>query len=133
MIVNAHRSEVETLPGLRKAAMLLIVLGEQASAEVMQHLTEDEVQKVSKEVAKIRPSIIISSSGMLTLGSPSSFYATEFANDERCLTAISGYQDEESPGRKPPPEPAPSNSRLEALDSPSGLASRNVSISPPGN
>ncbi|HLH15715.1 MAG TPA: flagellar motor switch protein FliG [Bryobacteraceae bacterium] len=43
----------EGLSGLRKAAMLLIVLGEQTSAELLQQLNEDEVQKVSREVAKI--------------------------------------------------------------------------------
>jgi len=53
MIVNTNRSEVETLPGLRKAAMLLIVLGEQASADILQHLSEEEVNKVTKEIAKI--------------------------------------------------------------------------------
>ena len=41
------------LPGLRKAAMLLIVLGEQASAEMLQQLDEEEVQTVSREVARI--------------------------------------------------------------------------------
>ena len=51
MILNT-KSE-ETITGLRKAAMLLIVLGEQASADIMQHLSEDDVQKVSREVAKI--------------------------------------------------------------------------------
>ncbi|HEV3197164.1 MAG TPA: flagellar motor switch protein FliG [Bryobacteraceae bacterium] len=53
MIVNTTKSENETIPGLRKAAMLLIVLGEQASADMMQHLSEDDVQKVSREVARI--------------------------------------------------------------------------------
>lgn len=52
MILNTTRAE-EPLTGLRKAAMLLIVLGEQTSAEILPHLSEDEVQKVSKEVAKI--------------------------------------------------------------------------------
>jgi flagellar motor switch protein FliG len=53
MIVNTTKSETETMSGLRKAAMLLIVLGEQASADMMQHLSEDDVQKVSREVARI--------------------------------------------------------------------------------
>lgn len=53
-----------------------------------------------KEAARLRPAIIISSSGMLTPGSPSSYYASELAADPKCLIAISGYQDEESPGRK---------------------------------
>jgi flagellar motor switch protein FliG len=51
MILNAQAEE--TLSGLRKAAMLLIVLGEQASADVLTHLAEDDVQKVSREVARI--------------------------------------------------------------------------------
>src|ERR1022692_4600059 len=53
MILNTTKSETETISGLRKAAMLLIVLGEQASADMMQHLSEDDVQKVSREVARI--------------------------------------------------------------------------------
>jgi flagellar motor switch protein FliG len=51
MIVNTKTEE--SLSGLRKAAMLLIVLGEQASADMLQHLSEDDVQKVSREVARI--------------------------------------------------------------------------------
>src|SRR4051794_10056970 len=54
MILNTTKtSEAEIITGLRKAAMLLIVLGEQTSAELLQQLAEDEVQKVSREVAKI--------------------------------------------------------------------------------
>lgn len=56
--------------------------------------------KTRKDIAKERSTIVISSSGMVTVGSPSSFYATEFAKDPKCLIAISGYQDEESPGRR---------------------------------
>ncbi|MDR3700479.1 MAG: flagellar motor switch protein FliG [Candidatus Sulfopaludibacter sp.] len=51
MILNTTKEE--TLPGLRKAAMLLIVLGEQASAALLQQLNEEEVQRVSREVAKL--------------------------------------------------------------------------------
>ena len=53
--MNAVKSggEVELLPGLRKAAMLLIVLGEQTSADLLTQLSEEDVQKVSREVAKI--------------------------------------------------------------------------------
>jgi len=52
MIVNA-KVDVETLTGLRKAAMLLIVLGEQASAELLTQLSEDDIQMVGKEVSRI--------------------------------------------------------------------------------
>src|SRR5208337_1735301 len=51
MILNT--AQEEALPSLRKAAMLLIVLGEQTSAELLQQLSEDDVQRVSREVAKI--------------------------------------------------------------------------------
>jgi flagellar motor switch protein FliG len=51
MILNTTKEEA--IPGLRKAAMLLVVLGEQSSADLLQQLTEDDVQKVSREVARI--------------------------------------------------------------------------------
>lgn len=52
MVVNV-KPESENLPGLRKAAMLLIVLGEQASSELLRRLNEEEVQRVGREVARI--------------------------------------------------------------------------------
>jgi flagellar motor switch protein FliG len=52
MILNA-KSDTATLTGVRKAAMLLIVLGEQSSAEILTQLSEEDIQKVSREVAKI--------------------------------------------------------------------------------
>lgn len=42
--------------------------------------------------------IIVSSSGMLT-GGPSAYYASRVASKENAFIAITGYQDEESPGR----------------------------------
>ena len=44
------------------------------------------------------PSCIVASSGMLT-GGASAFYATRLAGGPENLIAITGYQDEESPGR----------------------------------
>ena len=52
MILNASKAE-EGMATLRKAAILLIVLGEHTSADLLQRLSEDEVQRVSREVAKI--------------------------------------------------------------------------------
>lgn len=48
---------------------------------------------------KKEPAVIISSSGMLT-GGPSAFYAERIAPMENGYIVITGYQDEESPGRK---------------------------------
>ena len=53
MILNTTKSEADSLSGLRKAAMLLILLGEQSSADVFQHMAEDDIQKVMREVARI--------------------------------------------------------------------------------
>jgi flagellar motor switch protein FliG len=52
MVVNV-KPEFENLSGVRKAAMLLIVLGEQASSDILRHLNEDDIQRVSREVARI--------------------------------------------------------------------------------
>jgi flagellar motor switch protein FliG len=51
MILNATKAE--SIPGVRKAALLLVVLGEQSSADLLQQLGEDDVQTVSREVARI--------------------------------------------------------------------------------
>ncbi|MEM1008106.1 MAG: MBL fold metallo-hydrolase, partial [Myxococcota bacterium] len=49
--------------------------------------------------ARTHPSIIVSSSGMLS-GGPSPFYAAELAKNKKNFIAITGYQDEEAPGRR---------------------------------
>lgn len=41
------------IPGLRKAAILLVLLGDEASASVFRHLQEDEVQEISKEISRL--------------------------------------------------------------------------------
>src|SRR5579872_5713651 len=43
----------ENLTSIRKAAILLVALGDQASAEFVRNLSEEEVQMVSREVARI--------------------------------------------------------------------------------
>jgi flagellar motor switch protein FliG len=53
MIVNATKADLESMPAVRKAAMLLIVLGEQSCADLLQHLSEEDVQKVSREMARV--------------------------------------------------------------------------------
>jgi flagellar motor switch protein FliG len=52
-MIDAAKADMEALSGVRKAAMLLVVLGEQSSADILMQLSEDDVQKVSREVAKI--------------------------------------------------------------------------------
>jgi len=53
MILNTSKTETETLSNLRKAAMLLVILGENASAQLLQQLGEEDVNRVSREVARL--------------------------------------------------------------------------------
>jgi uncharacterized protein len=64
----------------------------------------DEIRQVTSPAEREKvlsgdPCVIIASSGMLT-GGASAFYARHLVNDERNGIAITGYQDEESPGRQ---------------------------------
>ncbi len=52
MIVNTGRAAL-AIPGIRKAAILLMILGEESSAELMRQFSDDEVQLVSREIARI--------------------------------------------------------------------------------
>ena len=47
------QSDPPPLPGLRKAAILMVSLGEAASAAIMKCLHEEEVQALSREIAKL--------------------------------------------------------------------------------
>jgi len=51
MIVNVAQNE--KLRGYQKAAVFLVTLGEDSSAEILKHLSEDEVNLVTQAVARI--------------------------------------------------------------------------------
>ena len=53
MIANAGPKPPELLTGIRKAAILLVLLGDKSSAEIIKLLSEDEVQIVSREIARL--------------------------------------------------------------------------------
>lgn len=52
MIQNLEIANAPT-PGLRKAAVLLVILGDQISAEILRQMDEEEVQVLGREVARI--------------------------------------------------------------------------------
>jgi flagellar motor switch protein FliG len=52
MILNTQNSG-EQLTGLQKAAVLLVILGDQVSADILKQLDEEEVQRVSREIARL--------------------------------------------------------------------------------
>jgi flagellar motor switch protein FliG len=45
----------QTIPALRKAAIVMLLLGEELSSEVFKHLSEDEIEGLSKEMAALGP------------------------------------------------------------------------------
>jgi len=49
--VAAH----QTVPALRKAAIVMLLLGEELSSEVCKHLNEEEIEGLSKEMAALGP------------------------------------------------------------------------------
>lgn len=53
MIQNIESSASPPVPGMRKAAILMITLGDQISGEVLRQLDEEEVQMLGREVARI--------------------------------------------------------------------------------
>jgi len=52
-MVKTVASDVEKVPGLRKAAILMVMLGDEASSAILRQLDEDEVQEISREIARV--------------------------------------------------------------------------------
>ena len=53
MAIPVVAEEKIELTGLSKAAIVLLVIGEEASAEVLKHLDEDEVHTVGRQIARM--------------------------------------------------------------------------------
>ena len=47
------RSEAQALTGIRKAAILLVLLGDEVAGEVFRHLSMPEVQRLTQEIAEL--------------------------------------------------------------------------------
>jgi len=54
-MATALAPKVESLNGVRKAAILTVLLGEQASGELFKHLNEEEIEMIAREVALLGP------------------------------------------------------------------------------
>lgn len=54
MIANAEPGAPAAFTGIQKAAILLVALGDQASAALVKTLSEDDVDLVSREVARLK-------------------------------------------------------------------------------
>lgn len=54
MITNVSGIQDEALTGLERASIIMVMLGEQSGAELLKHLSEEEVQLVSRGVARMK-------------------------------------------------------------------------------
>jgi flagellar motor switch protein FliG len=54
-MATALAPKIEVLNGVRKAAILTVVLGEHASGELFKHLNEEEIELIAREVALLGP------------------------------------------------------------------------------
>lgn len=75
-MVKTDKPEVEHLTGLRKAAVLMIMIGDEASSEILKQLDEDEVQVISREIARVQSLTSEQAEGVLE-----EFYQMAVAHD----------------------------------------------------
>jgi flagellar motor switch protein FliG len=54
-MVRTHEKghEADSLSGLRKAAILMVMIGDEASSGIMREMDEEEVQKIGREIARV--------------------------------------------------------------------------------
>ncbi|HWZ29759.1 MAG TPA: flagellar motor switch protein FliG [Bryobacteraceae bacterium] len=53
-MVRIGDSKSEALPGIRKAAILMIMIGQDASSTILRQLDENEVQQITREIARVQ-------------------------------------------------------------------------------
>ncbi len=75
-MVRVGEREADALPGIRKAAILMIMIGPEASSSLFRELDEDEVQAISAEIARVQMLTPEESEGVLE-----EFYQMSMARD----------------------------------------------------
>src|SRR5260370_5798170 len=53
-MVKSRGIDIESLSGLRKAAILMVMIGDEASSGILRELDEDEVQHIGREIARVQ-------------------------------------------------------------------------------
>ncbi|MEQ1947283.1 MAG: flagellar motor switch protein FliG [Bryobacteraceae bacterium] len=69
-------NESEQVSGLRKAAILMVMIGDEASSSILKELDEDEVQLISREIARVHSMTSEQAEGVLE-----EFYQMAVAHD----------------------------------------------------
>jgi flagellar motor switch protein FliG len=52
-MVRIGEREQDQIPGIRKAAILMVMIGPEASSSILRELDEEEVQSISREIARV--------------------------------------------------------------------------------
>jgi flagellar motor switch protein FliG len=77
MVITANDSgSQERISGVRKAAILLVMIGDEASSSILRMLEEDEVQEISREIARVQTLTSEEAEGVLE-----EFYQMAVAHD----------------------------------------------------
>jgi flagellar motor switch protein FliG len=75
-MVKIGEGEVERVPGVRKVAILMVMIGDEASSAILRELDEDEVQEISREIARVKTLTTEEAEGVLE-----EFYQMTIAHD----------------------------------------------------
>ena len=75
-MVRIGEKAADTLPGVRKAAILMIMIGPEASSAILRALDEEEVQAIMREIARVQALAPEEAEGVLE-----EFYQMSLAHD----------------------------------------------------
>ncbi|MEQ1885056.1 MAG: flagellar motor switch protein FliG [Bryobacteraceae bacterium] len=74
--IGEKSNEGEQISGLRKAAVLMVMIGDEASSSILKELDEEEVQQISREIARVQSLTAEQAEGVLE-----EFYQMAVAHD----------------------------------------------------
>jgi flagellar motor switch protein FliG len=75
-VVRIGERESDQVPGIRKVAILLVMIGQEASSNILRALDEEEVQDISREIARVHTLAPEEAEGVLE-----EFYQMSLAHD----------------------------------------------------
>jgi flagellar motor switch protein FliG len=75
-MVRIGEREADQIPGIRKVAILMVMIGQEASSNILRELDEDEVQNISREIARVHTLAPEEAEGVLE-----EFYQMSLAHD----------------------------------------------------
>lgn len=75
-MVRIGEREPDQLPGIRKVAILMVMIGQEASSSILREMDEEEVQNISREIARVHTLAPEEAEGVLE-----EFYQMSLAHD----------------------------------------------------